>query len=318
MKAEVPSDMDVDDTGTSSEQQRISAAPGQEVPPAARRLVLVADSDREAAASMSMFLTDAGYELIVAHDGPAALEAARRHRPDLALIELALPVLDGYELAGRIRQDARLDATALVAVAGYSQFRDRDRLRKAGFDHHLVKPLNYASLVGLLEGQSESDPPPAPQRSLPQPAENEPAPHPIAASDSMTPMKLLLIDDSRPVAEVSASILEELGYQVEVAYDGPQALAAIDRFQPAVVICDINLGGGMSGYDVARAIRARSADPQPILIAVTAHTPDQVGHRAKESGFDLQLTKPVDFEDLPRLLSSRIPGRDPSSVREGL
>ncbi len=318
MNADLPSDVDADDTGINQEQQRISAAPGQEVPPAARRLVLVADSDREAAASMSMFLTDAGYELIVAHDGPAALEAARRHRPDLALIELALPVLDGYELAGRIRQDARLDATALVAVAGYGQLRDRDRLRKVGFDHHLVKPLNYASLVGLLEGRSASDPPPAPQRSLPQPAENEPTPHPIAASDSMTPTKLLLIDDSRPVAEVSASILEELGYQVEVAYDGPQALAVIDRFQPAVVICDINLGGGMSGYDVARAIRARSADPQPILIAVTAHTPDQVGHRAKESGFDLQLTKPVDFEDLPRLLTSRIPARDTSSAPEGL
>ena len=93
-----------------------------------------------------------GYEAIVAHDGVAALDLFARDQPDVALLDIGLPVMDGYELAARLR--ALEDATRplrLVAVTGYGQERDRSRAIAAGFDEHMVKPIALDRLERILE-----------------------------------------------------------------------------------------------------------------------------------------------------------------------
>ena len=95
-----------------------------------------------------------GHEVFVAHDGPRGLEEALRLRPDIALLDVGLPGMDGYELARRIRQaDAGTDMR-LVAMTGYGRPEDRARALAAGFDAHLVKPVDPRRLQDLLDSEA--------------------------------------------------------------------------------------------------------------------------------------------------------------------
>jgi CheY-like chemotaxis protein len=91
-----------------------------------------------------------GYETRAAYDGPSALTAAQAFAPDVALIDLGLPVMDGYELAHRITDDPRLRHIKLVAVTGYGQRRDREASKQAGFAAHLVKPVDTEQLRDVV------------------------------------------------------------------------------------------------------------------------------------------------------------------------
>jgi two-component system CheB/CheR fusion protein len=93
-----------------------------------------------------------------AHDGSTAIEAAQAWRPDIILLDIGLPGMDGYEVARRLRAISHLRTCILVAVTGYGQEEDRRRSAKAGFNHHLVKPVDPQALTSLL---AECSPPPA-------------------------------------------------------------------------------------------------------------------------------------------------------------
>jgi signal transduction histidine kinase len=116
-------------------------------PAAPAQRILVVDDNVDAAAALAELLRLLGHEVEVAHDGLRALAAARL-RPDLALIDIGLPVMDGYELAGRLREQN--PELRLVAVTGYGLDRDRERSTIAGFTDHLVKPIEMAMLERLL------------------------------------------------------------------------------------------------------------------------------------------------------------------------
>ena len=91
-----------------------------------------------------------GHEVSVAHDGPSGLEAALRVRPEIALLDVGLPGMDGYELARRIRREPAGRQIHLVAMTGYGRPEDRARALAAGFDAHLVKPVDPRHLQELL------------------------------------------------------------------------------------------------------------------------------------------------------------------------
>jgi two-component system CheB/CheR fusion protein len=86
----------------------------------------------------------------VAYDGAAALEAIKVFRPDVALLDIAMPGMDGIELASRLRSDPTLQDLLLIALTGYGRDEDRERSRRAGFNAHLVKPVDIAALNALL------------------------------------------------------------------------------------------------------------------------------------------------------------------------
>nr|WKF61599.1 Sensor histidine kinase TmoS [Paraburkholderia busanensis] len=114
------------------------------------RRVLVVDDNRDAADSLSMLLTLQGHTTEVAYSGDEALLRAQTFRPDVALLDIGLPGMSGYELAQRFRATPGLDAVRLVAVTGYGQPEDYQRTREAGFDDHLVKPVEQAALQRSL------------------------------------------------------------------------------------------------------------------------------------------------------------------------
>ena len=112
--------------------------------------VLVVEDNVDAAESLAALLRLWGHDVRVVHDGLAAVDEARRQHPEVVLLDIGLPGLDGYEVAKRLRQDVELDGALLVAMTGYGQPDDRRRSREAGIHHHFVKPVEPLVLRTLL------------------------------------------------------------------------------------------------------------------------------------------------------------------------
>jgi signal transduction histidine kinase len=129
-----------------------AASPADGLPPALDTglRVLVVDDNEDAVFMLAEALTQAGHQTAVAHDGPEALQVAERFRPDVALLDIGLPVMDGFELARQIRANRDLASVRLVAVTGYGQEHDRRRTQAAGFDAHLVKPVDIQLVSELI------------------------------------------------------------------------------------------------------------------------------------------------------------------------
>jgi len=100
---------------------------------------------------LGLLLRKLGHRVEVAADGPAALAIAPRFQPQVVLLDIGLPGMDGFEVAAHLRRMADMEHTVLIALTGYGQERDRKRTADAGFDHHLVKPLKMDELSALLQ-----------------------------------------------------------------------------------------------------------------------------------------------------------------------
>jgi signal transduction histidine kinase len=116
--------------------------------------VLVIEDNRDASDSLRDMLEIFGYQVELAYTGPLGLEAARKFQPDIVLCDIGLPGMDGYEVAQRLRQEPELGNVVLVALTGYGQEEDRRKTYEAGFDLHLVKPVDPEKLQNLLETYS--------------------------------------------------------------------------------------------------------------------------------------------------------------------
>jgi two-component system CheB/CheR fusion protein len=114
--------------------------------------VLVVDDHEDATASLGILLRLMGHDVRVANDGASAIEAACAFRPEVVLLDIGMPVMDGYEVARRLRREPSCDGARLIALTGYGRDEDRQRSRSAGFDDHLVKPVDLESLRRLLNG----------------------------------------------------------------------------------------------------------------------------------------------------------------------
>ncbi|MGQ0764864.1 MAG: ATP-binding protein [Gemmatimonadota bacterium] len=115
------------------------------------RRILVVDDNEDAAHTLAESLGALGHQVLVALDGPAALASAPGFRPGIALLDIGLPVMDGYELAQRLKEEPRLSSLCLIAVSGYGQERDRTAARDAGFTALIVKPVDLPRLAALIE-----------------------------------------------------------------------------------------------------------------------------------------------------------------------
>jgi CheY-like chemotaxis protein len=128
-------------------------------PPRRIHRILVADDSHDGAESLAALLQLGGHEVDVAYDGEEALKLAEARRPDIALLDIGMPKLTGLEVCQRIRAQPWGAAMKLVAQTGWGQEEDRRRTRDAGFDQHLVKPVEPAALDALLEALAKGDPP---------------------------------------------------------------------------------------------------------------------------------------------------------------
>jgi CheY-like chemotaxis protein len=112
--------------------------------------VLVVDDNRDGADALAMTLQFSGQTARVAYDGASALATAQAFRPDIAVLDIGMPGMDGYELARRLRAEPWSKDLVLIALTGWGQQHDRDRASQAGFDHHLTKPADPAEMSRLI------------------------------------------------------------------------------------------------------------------------------------------------------------------------
>jgi PAS domain S-box-containing protein len=136
------------------------------------------------------------------------------------------------------------------------------------------------------------------QVAAPKPQESQPP------GRALQPQHILVIEDNEDAAETLRMLLELSGHSVEVAHTGPEGLARACALTPDIVLCDIGLPGGMSGYEVAQAMRRRPELRSACLVAMTGYGQEEDRKQAREAGFDHHLTKPADPEALERLLAS--------------
>ncbi len=112
--------------------------------------ILVVDDNVDAAETLAMLLEVKGHQIRVAHTGLESIDLVREFHPDVVLLDIGLPGIDGYEVARRVRSDALPSQPLLVALTGWGAQSDRDKAKAAGFDHHLVKPVDFAELQAVL------------------------------------------------------------------------------------------------------------------------------------------------------------------------
>jgi signal transduction histidine kinase/DNA-binding response OmpR family regulator len=145
----------------------LPASTAEPVQPIPGLRVLVVDDNPDAADLLSEFLRALGHTTRIAHNGLAATQVAEQFEPEVVLLDLGLPVMDGFEVADRLKGLPGLGATELVAITGYGQEIDRQRTREAGFDEHMVKPVDLDELEAWLRRSQEdrerrrAGPPPA-------------------------------------------------------------------------------------------------------------------------------------------------------------
>jgi CheY-like chemotaxis protein len=117
---------------------------------AGARRVLVVDDNQDSAESLAALLEVLGHDVHAAHDGRQALELASRLAPDVVLLDIGMPGMSGHEVARRLRADTGLRNTVLIALTGYGTDEDRRASREAGFDGHVVKPIDFDALERIL------------------------------------------------------------------------------------------------------------------------------------------------------------------------
>ncbi|MBA3459557.1 MAG: response regulator [Deltaproteobacteria bacterium] len=122
-----------------------------ELVPAGGRKVLIVDDNTDAAEMLAEALAAMGHETRVAFDGPSGLDAAAGFVPDIAFLDIGLPAMDGYELARKMRSELAAPSLRLVALTGYGQDSDRQRSAEAGFDSHMVKPIDISAVASTIK-----------------------------------------------------------------------------------------------------------------------------------------------------------------------
>ena len=121
------------------------------------RRILVVDDNRDSADSLAMLLRLVGHDVRTAHDGRQALVVAATYRPDLVLLDIGLPGMDGFAVARHLRSQPELAGVVLVALTGYGSDEDRRQAQAAGFNYHMVKPLDLDALQELLTALEPHD-----------------------------------------------------------------------------------------------------------------------------------------------------------------
>ena len=118
---------------------------------------MLVDDNKDSTESLSRLIRNQGHEVRTALDGASGLAAADEFRPDIILLDIGMPVINGFEVASRLRANPDFDKVAIIAVSGYGQFETLKRSQEAGFDDYAVKPINLRKLNELLRRTRRQD-----------------------------------------------------------------------------------------------------------------------------------------------------------------
>jgi two-component system cell cycle response regulator len=229
--------------------------------------ILIVEDDLTTRELMAWLLQEAGHAVTSTDDGAPGLRLALETRPDLVVCDLHLPSLDGYAVARALKLDPACARIPLVAVSALAPDGDRERVRKAGFDGYLCKPIEPASFVAEVEAFL-----PAPPPGLPT---------------------LLVVDDDAFMREVLIDALEGEPWRILSAGSATEALALLERYPVEVVLSDQSMPGMLGTELMDRVSRAHPRTVRLILSGLSAPSELEAIERACAAGrVDRRLVKP--------------------------
>jgi PAS domain S-box-containing protein len=290
--------------------------------------VLVVDDNRDSADTITALLLAWGHEARTLYDAQSVISVVAEFQPDVVMLDIGLPKINGYELARQLRQSGNSRHIILVAFTGYGQDDDRRRVREAGFDHHLLKPLEPEALGKIIDAVPEhiaSASAVRNDRDVAEAVVNEKdreTSRRAAAGDAatappsettggarrsgngagQTPLRILIADDSAAVRDSLARLLEDMGHQVRGAQDGAEAVELAQVWRPDFVLLDIHMPK-LNGVMAARTLRAQFPSNCMRLVMMSGVTLDEETRAgAKAAGFDNCVDKVFALEGLEKLL----------------
>jgi CheY-like chemotaxis protein len=241
--------------------------------------ILVVDDDPDICRNLSDILTDLGYRVDYALDGPAALELVGRRAYDVALLDLKMPGMDGLTLYREIKkQNAGTVALLVTAYAGPATAQEA---LSAGAWKVLPKPVDFTRLLGLVD------------EALGQPL-------------------VLIVDDDRDLCANLWDLLRERGYRVSLAHDGREAAEQLRHANFRVVLIDMKIPGG-DGSDVFRMVQAVNSRARTILITGYRAETNQLIGEVLAAGADAVCYKPFNMPELLRSLDGLVEAREEGS-----
>jgi two-component system cell cycle response regulator len=257
--------------------------------------VLVIEDNPANLELMTYLLTAFGHATLQALDGAEGLALAGREVPDLVVCDVQLPDIDGYEVARRLKADAKLRNVPLVAVTALAMVGDRRKVMDAGFDGYIAKPIDPETFVSELEVFLRPE-----QRST-QPAVRAEA---VSTALHVSPRPpstgeiILVVDDLPSNIDLVRSILEASGYRVVSAVNVDEATALAQKVGPALIISDVNMPG-KSGFEFLQTVKA-APELSRIAWVFLASTPCTASERqaALALGADRFILRPVEPEVL--------------------
>ena len=247
---------------------------------------------------MSYLLKAFGYETLAAGDGVEGLKLAERERPELIICDIQLPGIDGYEVAKRLKNDARLRQTPLVGITALAMVGDRDRVLRAGFDGYIPKPIAPETFVSDIEaflrpGQHRS----GMRAAVVEPVE-EAASHEYRGETRARRGTILVVDNVAANLELARSIFEPSGFNVRLATDVESAIESARQHPPDLILSDVNMPRA-TGFELVMRIKSDPRlQPVPVvLITGTAPLNMTVDH-ALAVGATKFLRRPIESSEL--------------------
>ncbi len=246
-----------------------------------------------------------GHQAIATKEGAEGIAMARQHRPDLVLLDIHMPRMDGYEVAGRLREDPQCLHTPIIAVTALAMVGDKEKLLASGFNGYISKPIDPETFPGKVQeflappssGESTAESPVCP------PA--EPALAPPQAKRAV----LLFVDNSPTNLQLARSILVPHGYAVISAGSVQEGMELARRSRPDLIVSDIHMPQ-QDGYDFVHQVQA---DPElcriPFVFLSSSVRSDQELERALAHGARKLLIRPIEPQQLLGELEACLPPR---------
>jgi CheY-like chemotaxis protein len=231
-----------------------------------RRLVLVADDDRDIAELVKLHLERSGYQVMVVGRGGEVLEMARRHKPDLIILDILLPDMDGRDVLEALKSEP---GTAAIPVLILSVVEDDGLAFDLGAAGYLTKPISETELLEAV------------------------------LATFARRGRVLIVEDEADTIEMMRVALRRVGYTVDVAADGYEALSLARRWHPQVILLDLRLPG-MDGYETLTHLKRSPATEGIPIVVASAHVTDaeQEEKRLKALGVMSFLPKPFTVKQL--------------------
>ncbi len=237
---------------------------------------------------LSRRLLRRGYEVVLANNGAEGCSMAISEKPDLILMDMSLPVMDGWEATRRLKADEQTSFIPIIALTAHAMVGDLDKVMEAGCDEYHTKPIELPKLLKKMEFFLTQE--------LVKPSEKQEiiTSQSIKLSNKSNSQTLLIVDDNEMNRDMLSRRLERGGYKILIAVNGEQALEIVAQQAVDLVLLDIMMPG-LSGLETLKRLRETFSQAQLPILMATAKDESRDIVRAFELVANDYITKPIDF-----------------------